>query len=42
MCMAFPFLMLGDIDEVWEEMKDTRPDLSNLNSKKLDHFHRVF
>ena len=21
MCMAFPFLMLKDIDEVWEEMK---------------------
>ncbi len=42
MCMAFPFLMLGDIYEVWEEIKDTRPDLSDLNSKKPDQFIEYF
>ena len=40
--MAFPFLMLEDIDEVWEEMKDSRPDLNDLNSKKLDEFVEYF
>ena len=43
MCMAFPFLMLGDIDEVWEEMKESRPDLnSSLNNAKLDDFVKYF
>ena len=40
--MAFPFLMLEDIDEVWEEMIDSRPDLNDLNSKKLDEFVEYF
>jgi hypothetical protein len=26
MLMAFPFLLLDDIDEVWEEMIDSKPD----------------
>ena len=42
MCMAFPFLMLEDIDEVWEEIKDSRPDLNDLNSKKLYEFVEYF
>jgi hypothetical protein len=42
MCMAFPFLMLGDIDDVWEEMKDTRPELNALNNAKLDDFITYF
>ena len=42
MCMAFPFLMLGDIDDVWEEMKDSRPDLNSLNKGKLDDFITYF
>ena len=28
MLMAFPFLMLEDIDEVWEEMIESKPDIS--------------
>jgi hypothetical protein len=40
--MAFPFLMLGDIDDVLEEMKDSRPDLNDLNSRKLDQFFEYF
>ena len=40
--MAFPFLMLRNIDEVWEEMKDSRPELNDLNSKKLDEFIEYF
>ena len=34
--------MLEDIDEVWEEMIDSRPDLNDLNSKKLDEFVEYF
>ena len=29
--MAFPFLMLDDIDEVWEEMTESKPDLGEHN-----------
>ena len=29
MLMAFPFLMLEDIDEVWQEMIDIKPDLGS-------------
>ena len=29
--MAFPFLILDDIDDVWDEMKDTCPDMGDLD-----------
>ncbi len=35
MLMAFPFLFLDDIDEVWEEMIDSKPDLGEHNSQLL-------
>ena len=35
MLMAFPFLMLEDIDEVWEEMKDAKPDLGDNDNVKM-------
>ena len=33
MLMAFPFLMIDDIDEVREEMLDSKPDLGERDSK---------
>ena len=36
MLIRFPFLILGDIDEVWEEMKDSRPDLGVANNSKIE------
>ena len=41
MLMAFPFLLLDDIDEVWEEMIDSKPDLGEHNSK-LEKFIEYF
>ena len=32
MLMAFPFLVLDDIDDVWDEMKDTCPDTSSKSN----------
>ena len=29
MLMAFPFLMMNDIDEVWDEMIDSKPILDD-------------
>jgi len=30
--MAFPFLILDDIDDAWDEMKDTCPSYFNLEN----------
>ena len=41
MLMAFPFLMLEDIDEVWEEMIESKPDLGEHNfllEKFIEYF----
>jgi hypothetical protein len=35
MLMAFPFLVLDDIDDVWDEMKDTCPDMGDLEINSL-------
>ena len=39
--MALPFLLLDDIDEVWEEMIDSKSDLGEHNSK-LEKFIEYF
>ena len=41
MLMALPFLLLDDIDEVWEEMIDSKSDLGDHNSK-LEKFIEYF
>ena len=33
MLMTFPFLMLDDIDDVWEEMQYSKPNLGVENAK---------
>ena len=33
--MAFPFLMLDDIDEVWDEILENKSDLGVNNSKVI-------
>ena len=33
--MAFPFLMLDDIDEVWDEIVENKPDLGVNNFKVI-------
>ena len=35
MLMAFPFLMLDDIDEVWDEIVENKPDLGVNNFKVI-------
>ena len=42
MAMSFPFLMLGDIDEVWEEMIECKPKLGGINHAKVDQFVEYF
>jgi hypothetical protein len=42
MLMAFPFLVLDDIDDVWDEMKDTCPDMGDLDNLKLEKFITYF
>lgn len=42
MFMSFPFLMLDDIDEVWDEMVESKPDLGDVDGVKVDRFLNYF
>ena len=43
MVMSFPFLMMGDIDEVWEEMVESKPKLRGIDDGlKVDQFIKYF
>ena len=42
MIMSFPFLMLEDVDEVWEEMLASKPVLGGIDDEKVDQFVDYF
>ena len=42
MFMSFPFPMLEDIDEVWEEMVENKPDLGDIDNAKVGQFLTYF
>jgi hypothetical protein len=37
--MSFPFFMLGDIDEVWEEMIECKSKLRGIDDDKVSEFN---
>ena len=42
MLMALTFLMLEDVDEVWDQLLDTKPDLNDDDKPKVFYYNCYF